>query len=252
MHAAGAVATAALLLPALGFAAGSAALRARRPSSGRPSASRTDFPDDDYVPRVITHDAGHRRGRQDDRLHARAATPTIDDVRDPTPPETDAPFIAISSRCMHLGCPVRWTPAAAALHLPVPRRRLRLPRRGLRRPAGPPARSLLHPHAQRPGRGRPALLGQLRSSSASRATAIRASRSTASASTSTPAASRPRRTHETADASQAPDPQALPGLRRRARARPRRPSRSSRPRKPASAPPTGSTSAPRCPAACAG
>jgi len=28
------------------------------------------------------------------------------------PPETDAPVIALSSRCMHLGCPVRWTAAA--------------------------------------------------------------------------------------------------------------------------------------------
>jgi menaquinol-cytochrome c reductase iron-sulfur subunit len=30
----------------------------------------------------------------------------------PAPPETDAPVIALSSRCMHLGCPVRWTAAA--------------------------------------------------------------------------------------------------------------------------------------------
>ena len=30
----------------------------------------------------------------------------------PAPPETDAPVVAISSRCMHLGCPVRWTAAA--------------------------------------------------------------------------------------------------------------------------------------------
>jgi len=30
----------------------------------------------------------------------------------PAPPETDAPVVAISSRCMHLGCPVRWTSAA--------------------------------------------------------------------------------------------------------------------------------------------
>ena len=152
----------------------------------------------------------------------------------PAPPETDAPVVAISSRCMHLGCPVRWTSAAAALHLPVPRRRLRLQRRGRRRSAGAPARPLLHPHAQRPGRGRAALLGQLRPSSASRASAIRASRSTASASTSTPGASRRRRTHETADASQAPGPEALPGQARPARARPRRSSRSSRPRRPAS------------------
>ena len=50
---------------------------------------------------------------------------------------------------MHLGCPVRFVEAAAALHLPVPRRRLRLPRQGRRRSAGPPARPLLHRDAQR-------------------------------------------------------------------------------------------------------
>ena len=30
----------------------------------------------------------------------------------PAPPETDADVVVLSSRCMHLGCPVRWTAAA--------------------------------------------------------------------------------------------------------------------------------------------
>ena len=43
------------------------------------------------------------------------------------------------------------------LHLPLPRRRLRLPGQADRRPAGAPARPLPDPHPQRPGRARPAL-----------------------------------------------------------------------------------------------
>ena len=71
-----------------------------------------------------------------------------------------------------------------ALHLPVPRRRLRLRGQGLRRPAGPAARSLLHPRAQRQRRGRPALQPELRAR-ALLAARSRGCRSTASASTST-------------------------------------------------------------------
>ena len=43
------------------------------------------------------------------------------------------------------------------LHLPLPRRRLRLPGQADRRPAGAPARPFPDPHPQRPGRGRPPL-----------------------------------------------------------------------------------------------
>ena len=43
------------------------------------------------------------------------------------------------------------------LHLPLPRRRLRLRRQGDRRPAGAPARPVPDPHPRRPGRARPAL-----------------------------------------------------------------------------------------------
>ncbi|CAA9510989.1 MAG: Menaquinone-cytochrome C reductase iron-sulfur subunit, partial [uncultured Solirubrobacteraceae bacterium] len=49
-----------------------------------------------------------------------------------------------------------------ALHLPVPRRRVRLPRLRGRRPARPSPRPLLHPRARGPRRGRPALLRQPR------------------------------------------------------------------------------------------
>src|SRR5436190_8736745 len=52
-HAAGAVAASAFLLPALGFAAGSAIFE-RSPVIWTPVGKPEDFPNDDYVPRVIT------------------------------------------------------------------------------------------------------------------------------------------------------------------------------------------------------
>ena len=45
----------------------------------------------------------------------RRRNPAID-TEEPVP--TDAPVVAISSRCMHLGCPVRWTAAASRFICP--------------------------------------------------------------------------------------------------------------------------------------
>jgi len=110
-HTAGAVATAAVLLPALGFAAGSAIFE-RAPVIWNPVGKPTDFPDDDYVPRVITLTQGIGEVGKS-TVYMRRRNPAIDDIEgNPAPPATDAPVIAISSRCMHLGCPVRWTSAA--------------------------------------------------------------------------------------------------------------------------------------------
>ena len=111
VHAAGGVATAAVLLPALGFAAGSA-LFERAPVIWTPVGKPADFPNDDYVPRVITLTQGIGEVGKS-TVYMRQRNPDIDDAPgNPAPPETDAPVIAISSRCMHLGCPVRWTSAA--------------------------------------------------------------------------------------------------------------------------------------------
>ena len=110
-HTAGGVATAAVLLPAIGFAAGSPIFE-RAPVIWTPVGKPTDFPDDDYVPRVITTTQGIGEVGKT-TVYMRARNPDIDDVKgNPAPPATDAPVIAISSRCMHLGCPVRWTSAA--------------------------------------------------------------------------------------------------------------------------------------------
>ena len=93
-------------------------------------------------------------------------------------------YIAISTACMHLGCPVNFVAGGAALHLPVPRRRVRLRRQGRRRPAGAPAGPLLH---ARGGRRRASSGPASRSTASWSAShrAIRVSRSTASASTCT-------------------------------------------------------------------
>ena len=107
-HTAGAVATAAVLLPALGFAAGSAIFE-RAPVIWTPVGKPGDFPDDDYVPRVITTTQGIGEVGKT-TVYVRRFNDEIDG--DPPPPATDAPVVAISSRCMHLGCPVRWTSAA--------------------------------------------------------------------------------------------------------------------------------------------
>ena len=113
-HTAGAVATAAVVLPALGFAAGSA-LFERAPVLWTPVGPVSDFPDDDYLPRVITTTQGIGEVGKT-TVYVRRYNPKIDDASKRVP--TDAPIVAISSRCMHLGCPVRWTAAAARFICP--------------------------------------------------------------------------------------------------------------------------------------
>jgi menaquinol-cytochrome c reductase iron-sulfur subunit len=112
-HTAGAVATAAVLLPALGFAAGSAIFE-RAPVIWTPVGKPEDFPDDDYLPRVITITQGIGEVGKT-TAYVRRVNPEIDTE---SRPATDADVIAISSRCMHLGCPVRWTSAASRFICP--------------------------------------------------------------------------------------------------------------------------------------
>jgi Rieske Fe-S protein len=105
VHGAGAVAASAFLLPALGFAAGSAIFD-RAPVIWTPVGRPGDFPNNDYVPRVVTYALGIGQVGKT-TAYIRAHNPSIDG------PQLDVePFIALSSRCMHLGCPVRWTSAA--------------------------------------------------------------------------------------------------------------------------------------------
>ena len=107
-HGAGAIAVSAFALPALGFAAGSA-LFDRPPVSWEAVGAPDEFHDDTYLPRVITEVAGIGQVGKT-TVYVRAYNDEID--APPNPPGYDEQFIALSTRCMHLGCPVRFIAAA--------------------------------------------------------------------------------------------------------------------------------------------
>ena len=111
------------LLPALGFALG-------------PVFEETDFtrwqdvgPPDDFIADTYVP-AGHHAWSPSvgeagkTTVYVRKRNPT----RHRRAARTRTTFVAISTRCAHLGCPVRWVEAGAAVRLPLPRRRLRRPR----------------------------------------------------------------------------------------------------------------------------
>jgi quinol---cytochrome c reductase iron-sulfur subunit, bacillus type len=101
----GAVAAAAFTLPALGFAI--APIFKRQEWSWQAIGPTSDFPDSTYQTKVITITAGI--GEAGNSIaYVRARNPAID-----TEPEDQYnKFVALSSRCMHLGCPVRYVSAA--------------------------------------------------------------------------------------------------------------------------------------------
>jgi Rieske Fe-S protein len=107
-HATGAIATSAILLPALGFALGPLfeAEKQRWQPVGRPD----EFPNDNYVPKVITLSDGVGEAGKT-TVYIRRRNPQIDTDKLPKGFESEQ-FVAISTRCMHLGCPVRYTEAA--------------------------------------------------------------------------------------------------------------------------------------------
>jgi menaquinol-cytochrome c reductase iron-sulfur subunit len=102
---AGVAATMAFTLPALAFAVGSAVFE-RPPVHWQAIGRPIDFRDDNYLPVVITIVQGIGEVGKS-TAYVRSRNPRIDGPFDPK-----EPFVALSSRCMHLGCPVRWTPAA--------------------------------------------------------------------------------------------------------------------------------------------
>jgi len=101
----GAVAVSAFVLPALGFALG--------PVFEEPSHKWEDigpldaFNPNNYVPVVVTITPGVSEiGKT--TAYVRQRNPAIDTDA----PDRTTPFIAISTRCAHVGCPVRWVAAA--------------------------------------------------------------------------------------------------------------------------------------------
>jgi menaquinol-cytochrome c reductase iron-sulfur subunit len=111
VNGAGAITVAAFTLPALGFALGP--LFSRVPFEWQPIGVPTDFPNDTYVTKVVTIVPGIGEAGKS-IAYVRARKPSID-----TEPEDQYnQFVALSSRCMHLGCPVRFTPAAGRFICP--------------------------------------------------------------------------------------------------------------------------------------
>jgi menaquinol-cytochrome c reductase iron-sulfur subunit len=105
VNGAGAITAAAFTLPALGFALGP--LFSRVPFEWQPVGVPSDFPNTTYVTKVITIVQGIGEAGKT-IAYIRARDPSVDTEH----ADQYNQFIALSSRCMHLGCPVRFTPAA--------------------------------------------------------------------------------------------------------------------------------------------
>jgi menaquinol-cytochrome c reductase iron-sulfur subunit len=104
-HSAGAIAAGAFTLPALGFALGP--IFKSTPVHWETAGPVNSFTDNNYVPAVITLTAGIGEAGKT-TVYVRKFNPEIDTDRY----DRNMPYIAISSRCAHVGCPVRWVDAA--------------------------------------------------------------------------------------------------------------------------------------------
>jgi menaquinol-cytochrome c reductase iron-sulfur subunit len=104
-HGAGGIAAAAFTLPALGFAL--APIFKHEAWSWQAIGPPSDFTDSDFVTRVIS--VQPNAGESGNTLvYVRKRNPAIDTEHE----DQYNRIIALSSRCMHVGCPVRWTAAA--------------------------------------------------------------------------------------------------------------------------------------------
>jgi menaquinol-cytochrome c reductase iron-sulfur subunit len=111
VHAAGAVAAAALSLPALGFAIGP--VFDREPPQWQEVGPLSQFNETTYAPVVITIEPGigeAGRSLAYVRRHSVAIDGPVKDQYDHV--------VAISSRCVHVGCPVRFVVAASSFVCP--------------------------------------------------------------------------------------------------------------------------------------
>jgi len=108
---AGAVAASAFVLPALAFALGPVFEKVDQPwnAVGRPG----EFPDNTYIPKVITLNPNIGEVGKS-TVYVRKRNPAIDKE----PEDQYNHYVAISTRCMHLGCPVRFVDAASRFICP--------------------------------------------------------------------------------------------------------------------------------------
>jgi menaquinol-cytochrome c reductase iron-sulfur subunit len=102
---AGAVAAASFALPALGFAIGP--IFKSTPHHWETVGTVDQFPENNYVPVVVTLTPGIGQAGKS-TVYMRKRNPAIDTDRY----DHNTRYIAITSRCAHLGCPVRWVDAA--------------------------------------------------------------------------------------------------------------------------------------------
>jgi menaquinol-cytochrome c reductase iron-sulfur subunit len=101
--AAGGIAGAAIILPAIGFALGP--VFEQEESRWQDVGAPTDFRRDSYLPRTVTLQFGSGDAGLS-TVYIRRGNPAA------FPRERRDEFIAISTRCAHAGCPVRWVNAA--------------------------------------------------------------------------------------------------------------------------------------------
>ncbi len=103
--AAGGVASAAFGLPALGFAVGPM-FEDETPDRFQDVGPEGDFNPQTYVSKVITLVAGDVGEAGKTTIYVRRSDPERDIDK------LEQPYIAISTRCAHLGCPVRYVQAS--------------------------------------------------------------------------------------------------------------------------------------------
>ena len=105
---AGAVAVAAFTLPALGFAIGP--IFSRVPINWHPIGPPSDFTTSTYATRIVTIVQGIGEPGKS-IAYVRARNPQIDTDKLPKSFEYEK-HVALSTRCMHLGCPIHYVDAA--------------------------------------------------------------------------------------------------------------------------------------------
>ncbi|MDQ6750802.1 MAG: ubiquinol-cytochrome c reductase iron-sulfur subunit [Actinomycetota bacterium] len=99
VHAVGGIAAAGFALPAIGFALGPILHRSR--ISWKDVGAASDFPMDTYVPRVFSQDPNAGEAGKT-TIYVRKHNPYIDQP----PKDQYDNYVALSTKCMHLGCPI--------------------------------------------------------------------------------------------------------------------------------------------------